>query len=82
MELLLAEDFHDFDQLVKVVGSFEESIYSKDHARHSAPCRPNIEGVMIQFVVNQKFWSFVVSRRHSHIVLLFRFVEVSETPVD
>ena len=82
VELVFAQNVHDFNQLIKVVRALEECVDLKNHSSHGAADTPNVQRVVVQFVVGQQLGRLVVSRCHSHVVLLLRMVELGKTPID
>jgi hypothetical protein len=52
------------------------------HAGEHASERPQVEAVVIQRKIHQQLGPLEVPRRHAHIVLLPRMVELGQTPVN
>lgn len=82
IKLLIAENAHYFDQLIKVISTLEEGVAAENHARHRAASRPNVKAVVVVAVVNEQLGPFVIATCDAHIIFLVRVVEFSEAPVD
>ena len=52
------------------------------HAGQHAAKAPHVQGVVILLVVHKQLWALEVARRHTHVVLLARVVELCQTPVN
>jgi len=73
---------HDPCHLIVVIRSLEERVNIEKHTGKGAPKRPNVQRVVIFPVLDEEFWSFVVSAGDADVVLLLGLVEVGEAPVD
>mmetsp|Transcript_33708 Transcript_33708/g.88635 ORF Transcript_33708/g.88635 Transcript_33708/m.88635 type:complete len:241 (+) Transcript_33708:225-947(+) len=81
-QLVGAEHLDNLYQLIVVVVAVEEGLLSEDHASKHAAQRPHVEGVIIVLQIDEELRPLEVARRHAHVVLALRVVELSKTPVD
>ena len=82
LQIVSAHYSDDPRHLIVIVRPLEKGINIEKKSGKGAPKRPNIKRIVILPVLDQEFRPFVVSAGYSHVVLLLRFVEVSESPVD
>jgi hypothetical protein len=86
----------DFDQLINIVSPQEDVVLSEQlfvvrirsesgrnyHRAEYASCGPEIQTVVVEFVVNEQFRSLVSSGGHSDIIWLVREVELAQSPIN
>ena len=69
-------------KLILVVSAPEERVLLQDHFSQSAPCRPNVQRIVVLGVLNQQLGALVESGCHAHVVGLVRDVKFGEAPVN
>lgn len=68
-------------ELILIISPFKERFSVEHHSSQHATHTPNVKLIIVISVSNQKFRSLKVTRCHSAIVVLVRYVEVSKAPV-
>jgi hypothetical protein len=81
-KICCSHELSNFKKLILVVISLEHGILLKDHVTHCAPQRPYVETIVVGKIIYQKFWAFIISRGHSHIIWLLWDVVLGKTPVN
>lgn len=76
-EIISSENFRDLHELIVVVSTLEERfLFENDTSKHATK-GPNIKGVIISLVINEKLGSFEVATSHTDVVLLTWVIKFS-----
>ena len=67
--------------MVIIVVSMKERLLSKYETGKHAAKTPHVQRVVVVLVVDKQLGTLEVTRRHSHIVLLARVVELGQAPI-
>ena len=81
-EVICSQDLSDSFKLVVVACALEKGINLEDETGQHASGGPDIEGVIIELVVDEEFRSFVVSGGDSDIEFSVGEEKFSEAPIN
>ena len=82
LEFFGSQYFSDFNKLVVVILALEERFFLENHACEHAAERPNVQTVVVNLKINQKFWALKIPACNSYVVLLAWMVELSKSPIN